>query len=226
MRNLIIIFMICTPDTMASIKNTRKKPANIFNLGIFPILHIHTEIQLFKLCAELKLSCRFSTFQLLQVACFQHMTNVILSHCCHYSAQIAFLTSLCMSIPSFSSKHQIQAVCFQFYNPSHIDFTIPIIAHKIEKKKSHYFPTFRFSDKPYCTFSSAVCNDCEVPHYPPPSQSFRLLQFMYRKLRHIYCLLSWQVFPVSLSLPSLVLHSTTISLCVCAMPTVGTWSAT
>lgn len=42
---------------------------------------------------------------------------------------------------------------------------------------------------------------------------------MYRELRCIYCLLSWQVLPISLSLSSLLLHRTIISLSVCAMLT-------
>lgn len=99
------------------------------------MLLIHTKVQLLKVCTELKLSYRFSTFQIPQLASFQHMTNVILSHCSQCSAKI-FLTSLSASFPSSPSKHQIQAICFQFYSPSLSDFTMPIILHKVEKKKS------------------------------------------------------------------------------------------
>lgn len=48
---------------------------------------------------------------------------------------------------------------------------------------------------------------------------------MYRELRCIYCLLSWQVFPISLSLSPLVLHRTIISPSVCAVLTARSWSA-
>lgn len=38
---------------------------------------------------------------------------------------------------------------------------------------------------------------------------------MYRELRHIYCLLSWQVFPISLSLSSLVTQDYHLPQCLC-----------
>lgn len=153
------------------------------------------------------------------------MTNVILSHCCHCSAQIIFLTSLSASFPSSPSKHQIQAVCFQFYNPSQTDFMIPIIPHKVEKKWAINFLLLDFQISP--TVLSPVLS-VMIVRYLIIVLHVSHSDFSSLRIESLgtYIACYHDRYFLSVCHCHLVLHGTIILLCVCAMPTVWSWSAT
>lgn len=150
-----------------------------------------------------------------------HLVSLLPVFCKDYFPNI----SLSVSSPSSPSKHQIQAVCFQFYSPSPSDFTIPIILHKVEKKSAINLLLFDFQISPIVL--SPVLSVMTVKYL------IILLQVSHsgfsslciESLDTYIAWLSWQVFPISLSLSSLVLHRTIISLSVCAMLTAWSWSA-
>lgn len=152
------------------------------------------------------------------------MTNVILSHCSQCSAKIIFLTSLSASSPSSPSKHQIQAVCFQFYSPSPSDFMIPIILHKVGKKSAINFLLFDFQISPIVL--SPVLSVMTVKYL------IILLQVSHSDFSSL-CIESLDTYIacyhdryfLSVCHCHLLSHRTIISLSVCAMLTAWSWSA-